>query len=29
MTADGTLATITQTWLSEKTNVGKVPVFGP
>ena len=29
MKADSTLQTITQTWLSEKTNVGKVPVFGP
>ena len=29
MKTDGSLATITQTWLSEKTNVGKVPVFGP
>jgi polar amino acid transport system substrate-binding protein len=27
MTSDGTLADITKTWLSEKTNVGKVPVF--
>jgi polar amino acid transport system substrate-binding protein len=29
MKGDGTLQTITQTWLSDKTNVGKVPVFGP
>lgn len=28
MTADGTLVAIQQTWLSEKTNVGEVPVFG-
>jgi polar amino acid transport system substrate-binding protein len=28
MKADGTLQTITQLWLSEKTNVGTVPVFG-
>jgi polar amino acid transport system substrate-binding protein len=28
MTADGTLAGLTTTWLSEKTNVGTVPVFG-
>ena len=27
--ADNTLESITQTWLSEKTNVGKVPVFTP
>jgi polar amino acid transport system substrate-binding protein len=27
MKSDGTLADITTTWLSEKTNVGKVPVF--
>ncbi len=27
MRADGTLADITQTWLSEKTNVGEVPIL--
>jgi ABC-type amino acid transport substrate-binding protein len=27
MKADGTLQSITTTWLSKKTNVGKVPVF--
>jgi polar amino acid transport system substrate-binding protein len=27
MKADGTLAAIQQEWLSEKTNVGKVPVL--
>ncbi len=27
MKTDGTLATITTTWLSQKTNVGEVPVF--
>jgi polar amino acid transport system substrate-binding protein len=29
MKADGTLQAITKEWLSTKTNVGKVPVFGP
>ena len=29
MKADGTLAAIQKTWLSDKTNVGKVPVFTP
>jgi polar amino acid transport system substrate-binding protein len=29
MTADGTLAAIQKEWLSDKTNVGKVPVFTP
>lgn len=29
MKADGTLQDITKTWLSDKTNVGKVPVFTP
>jgi polar amino acid transport system substrate-binding protein len=29
MKADGTLQAITKKWLSEKTNVGSVPVFGP
>jgi hypothetical protein len=27
MKADGTLQTITNTWLSKKTNVGEVPVW--
>jgi polar amino acid transport system substrate-binding protein len=29
MRDDGSLDSITQTWLSKKTNVGTVPVFGP
>ena len=29
LTANGELSSITQTWLSKKTNVGTVPVFSP
>jgi polar amino acid transport system substrate-binding protein len=29
MRTDGSLQSITETWLSKKTNVGNVPVFGP
>jgi len=29
MKGDGTLDTLTTTWLSKKTNVGEVPVFTP